>query len=122
MRIEIIETIERLFEIELDWDELYKADPHAHLYLSSDFLCSVAIRVAGKFRILTAWSDDNRCIGLLPLMVTIKWSKTGRWIMRSYRCPAIRRRPTGRFRSMCVTLSPMRNSLSSITPPVSPSA
>ena len=78
MRIEIIETIERLFEIELNWDELYKADPHAHIYLSSDFLCSVAIRVAGKFRILVAWSDDNRCIGLLPLIVMTRWSKSGR--------------------------------------------
>jgi len=75
MRIETIETIERLFEIELDWDELYKTDPHGHLYLSSDFLCSIAIRVAGKFRILTAWSDDNRCVGLLPLIVMTRWSK-----------------------------------------------
>ncbi len=78
---EIIESIERLFEIELDWDELYRADPHSHLYLSSDFLCSVAIRVAGKFRILTAWSDDNRCIGLLPLIVTTRWSKSGRCLI-----------------------------------------
>lgn len=77
MRTEIIDTIERLFEIELDWDELYKADPHAHVYLSSDFLCTVAIRVAGKFRILTAWSDDDRCIGLLPLIVTTRWSQSG---------------------------------------------
>ncbi|MEM9208819.1 MAG: GNAT family N-acetyltransferase [Pseudomonadota bacterium] len=76
MRIETIESIERLFEIELDWDELYKADPHAHIYLSSDFLCSVAIRVAGKFRILVAWSDDDRCLGLLPLIVTTRWSKS----------------------------------------------
>ncbi len=81
MRIEIIETVERLFEIELEWDELYKADPHAHLYLSSDFLCSVAIRVAGKFRILAAWSEDNRCVGLLPLIVTTKWSKSGRCLV-----------------------------------------
>ena len=76
MHIEIIETIERLVEIELDWDELYKADPHAHLYLSSDFLCSVAIRTAGKFRILTAWSEDNRCVGLLPLIVMTRWNKS----------------------------------------------
>ncbi|MEM9333339.1 MAG: GNAT family N-acetyltransferase [Pseudomonadota bacterium] len=75
MRIETIETIERLFEIELAWDELYQADPHAHLYLSSDFLCAVAIRVAGKFRVLVAWSDEERCIGLLPLIVTTKWNK-----------------------------------------------
>ncbi|MEM1114226.1 MAG: GNAT family N-acetyltransferase [Pseudomonadota bacterium] len=75
MRIETIETIERLVKIELDWDELYKADPHAHLYLSCDFLCSAAMRVAGKFRILVAWSDDDRCIGLLPLIVRTKWSK-----------------------------------------------
>ncbi len=75
MRIETIETIERLFEVELAWDELYKSDPHAHVYLSSDFLCSVAIRVAGKFRILVAWSDDGRCVGLLPLIVTTRWSK-----------------------------------------------
>ncbi len=75
MRIETIETIERLFDIELDWDELYRADPHAHLYLSSDFLYSVAIRVAGKFRILAAWSEDGRCVGLLPLFVTTRWSK-----------------------------------------------
>ncbi|MEM7706913.1 MAG: GNAT family N-acetyltransferase [Pseudomonadota bacterium] len=75
MRIESIETIERLFELELVWDELYEADPHAHVYLSSDFLCSVAIRVAGKFRILAAWSDDQRLVGLLPLIVTTRWSK-----------------------------------------------
>ena len=25
-----------------------------------------------------AWSDDNRCIGLLPLIVTTRWSKSGR--------------------------------------------
>jgi len=81
MRIETIETIERLFEIELDWDELYQADPHAHIYLSSDFLCSVAIRVAGKFRILVAWSDDNRCIGLMPLIVTTRWSRTARCLV-----------------------------------------
>lgn len=81
MRIETIETIERLFEIELLWDELYRADPHSQLYLSSDFLCSVAIRVAGKFRILVAWSDDDRCIGLMPLIVTTKWSKSGRCLV-----------------------------------------
>jgi CelD/BcsL family acetyltransferase involved in cellulose biosynthesis len=81
MRIEIIETVERLFEIALDWDELYRADPHAHLYLSSDFICSVAIRVAGKFRILVAWSDDGRCIGLLPLIVTTRWSKSERCVI-----------------------------------------
>lgn len=76
MHVEVIETVERLFEIELAWDELYAADPHAHLYLSSDFLCAVAIRVPHKFRILAAWSDDNRCIGLLPLLVRTKWSKS----------------------------------------------
>lgn len=76
MRIEIIETVERLFEIELDWEELYKADPHSHVYLSSDFLCSIAIRTAGKFRILVAWSDNNRCVGLLPLIVMSRWSKS----------------------------------------------
>ncbi|MEM6514028.1 MAG: GNAT family N-acetyltransferase [Pseudomonadota bacterium] len=77
MRIETIDTLDRLFEIELDWDELYQADPHAHLYLSSDYLCSVGIRVAGKFRVLVAWSDDNQCLGLLPLIVTTRWSKSG---------------------------------------------
>jgi CelD/BcsL family acetyltransferase involved in cellulose biosynthesis len=81
MRIETVKTIERLFELELDWDELYKADPHAHLYLSSDFMCSVAIRAAGKFRILIAWSDDDRCLGLLPLIVTTKWSKSERCVI-----------------------------------------
>ncbi|MEM0954390.1 MAG: GNAT family N-acetyltransferase [Pseudomonadota bacterium] len=75
MRIEVIETVDRLIEIEVDWNELYKADPHAHLYLSSDFLYAIAVRVAGKFRVLTAWSDDGRCVGLMPLIVTIKWSK-----------------------------------------------
>jgi len=76
MLIETVETVERLFEIEVDWDELYKADPHAHLYLSSEFLYPIAIRVTGQFRILVAWSDDNRCVGILPLIVTTRWSKT----------------------------------------------
>ncbi|MEL6869147.1 MAG: GNAT family N-acetyltransferase [Pseudomonadota bacterium] len=78
MRIETIETIDRLTEIELDWDELYRADPHAHIYLSSDYLFSVASRVAGKCRIITARSDDGRLIGLLPLMVTTQWDKSSR--------------------------------------------
>lgn len=75
MRVEVIESVERLLEIELHWDELYRADPHAHLYLSSDFLYPIAIRVPGRFCVLAAWSDDNRCVGLLPLLVTTKWSK-----------------------------------------------
>ena len=74
MRVEVIESLERLIEIELAWDELYHADPHAHLYLSSDFLCAIAVRVQGKFRVLTAWSDDDRCVGLLPLIVMTKWN------------------------------------------------
>ncbi|MEM9172663.1 MAG: GNAT family N-acetyltransferase [Pseudomonadota bacterium] len=77
MRIEVIDTVERLFEIELAWDELYRADPHAHLYLSSDYLCAVAIRVPDTFRVLVAWSEDGRCVGMLPLMVTTQWSKSG---------------------------------------------
>lgn len=76
MRIETIATVERLHDIEMAWDELYSIDPHAHLYLSSDFLCAIAPRVAGNFRVLTAWSDDGRCVGLLPLMVTTQWSKS----------------------------------------------
>ncbi len=83
MRIEVIESVGRLVDIELAWDELYKADPHAHLYLSSDFLCSVAIRVEGKFRILVAWSDDDRCVGLLPLIVTTRWSRTGQCLINA---------------------------------------
>jgi len=83
MRIEIIETLERFFDIELHWDELYKADPHAHIYLSSDFLGSVAVRMDGKFRILTAWSEDGRCVGLLPLIVTTRWSKTGNGLINA---------------------------------------
>lgn len=76
MRSEIITTVERLFEIEVAWDELYRADPHAHLYLSSDFLCSIAIRSAGRFRIVVAWSDEDVCVGLIPLLITTRWSKT----------------------------------------------
>ncbi|MEL7022291.1 MAG: GNAT family N-acetyltransferase [Pseudomonadota bacterium] len=77
MRIEILTTTERLTEIELSWDELYRSDPHAHIYLSLDFLHAVAVRVPGKFRVLVAWADDGRCVGLLPLMVTTQWSKSG---------------------------------------------
>ncbi|MEE4384522.1 MAG: GNAT family N-acetyltransferase [Pseudomonadales bacterium] len=75
VHIEVIDTVERLMEIELAWDELYRTDPHAHLYLSCTFLSSIAIRTAGRFRILTAWADDGRCVGLLPLIVTTRWSK-----------------------------------------------
>lgn len=78
MRIEIIDTVDRLAEIELAWDELYKADPYAHFYLSSQFIRMTAMKATGKFRVIAAWSDDERCIGLLPLVVTIRWSKTKR--------------------------------------------
>lgn len=76
MRVEIITTISRLAEIALEWDELYKSDPHAHIYLSSGFLSSVALRAQGTFRLLAAWSEDGRCVGILPLTTTLQWSKT----------------------------------------------
>lgn len=76
MQIETIESVDRLCDIELDWDELYKSDPHAHFYLSSLFTTAVAMRAQNKFRILAAWSQDGRCIGILPLVVTIRWSKS----------------------------------------------
>jgi CelD/BcsL family acetyltransferase involved in cellulose biosynthesis len=76
MRIEVIDSVLRLTEIEVAWDELYSCDPHAHFFLSSDFIYAVAIRASGKFRILATWSDDDRLVGALPLLVTTKWSKT----------------------------------------------
>ncbi|MGD1955952.1 MAG: GNAT family N-acetyltransferase [Sphingomonadales bacterium] len=78
MHIEIIETVDRLFEIELEWDELYKTDPHAQIYLSCQFIGAVALRSGRKFRVMTAWTDDQRCLGILPLVVTTRWSKSNR--------------------------------------------
>ena len=77
MHIESVETVQRFIEIELEWDELYKTDKSANIYLSSRFMASIVIRAAGRFRILVAWSDDKRCIGIFPLLVQTRWSKTG---------------------------------------------
>lgn len=77
MHIEAVETVERVVEIETDWDELYKLDPDANIYLSSRFISSIALRAVGKFRILVAWSDDKRCVGIFPLLIKTRWSKTG---------------------------------------------
>lgn len=76
MQVEIIQDVERVFDIELAWDELYQLDPHAHIYLSSRFLSPIAIRSAGKFRILVAWSEDRQCVGLLPLVLMTRWSQS----------------------------------------------
>ncbi len=76
MRIETVETASRFIELELDWDELYKADPSASVYLSSRFLASIVVRAPGKFRILVAWSDEDRCVGAFPLLIKTRWSKT----------------------------------------------
>ena len=81
MRIEVIDSVQRLTEIEVVWDELYRCDPNAHFFLASDFIYAVAIRAAGKFRILTTWTDDDRLVGVLPLLVTTKWSKTQRCLV-----------------------------------------
>ncbi|MEO1251110.1 MAG: GNAT family N-acetyltransferase [Pseudomonadota bacterium] len=78
MQIEIIDTAERVIEIELDWDELYKKDPSANIYLSSRFISAIAIRATGRFRILAAWSGDKHCLGIFPLLVSTRWSKTER--------------------------------------------
>ncbi len=75
MHIEVIDTAERVLEIELAWDELYKKDPYASIYLSSRFISAIAMRATGKFRIVTAWSDDQRCLGILPLLITTRWNK-----------------------------------------------
>ncbi len=77
MHVEVINTADRVIELELDWDELFIKDPSATLYLSSRFISAIAMRTVGKFRILAAWSEDHRCVGLLPLLVTTRWSKTG---------------------------------------------
>ncbi|MGF1456583.1 MAG: GNAT family N-acetyltransferase [Alphaproteobacteria bacterium] len=77
MHVETIETAARLIEIELDWDELYRRDPSATVFLSSRFLTSIAFRAMGKFRILVAWSDDRTCLGAFPLFVKTRWSKSG---------------------------------------------
>lgn len=76
MRIELVETIQRFVEIELEWDELYSKDPSANIYLSSRFFAPIIIRAVGKFRILVAWSDDNHCVGVFPLLLKTRWSKT----------------------------------------------
>ncbi|MEL6359664.1 MAG: GNAT family N-acetyltransferase [Pseudomonadota bacterium] len=76
MKIEIIETPARLIEIELDWDELYKRDPFANIYLSSRFISSVVARLTSQFRILIAWSGGGTCIGALPLFIKTRWSKS----------------------------------------------
>lgn len=78
MHIEIVDSIRRVIEVELDWDELYKIDPDANIYLSHRFISSIAARAAGKFRILMAWSDDKRCIGIFPLLMQTRWNKTAK--------------------------------------------
>ncbi len=83
MRIETVENLERLLALDVHWDELYRADPAAHVYLSSDFLIAAASRVSGKFRVLVAWSDDDRMVGLLPLLVTTRWSKPSRCLVNA---------------------------------------
>ncbi len=76
MHVERVETVERLSEIELDWDELYKADPAANIYLSASFILSIVKRTTVNFRILVAWTDEKRCVGALPLHIKTRWSKT----------------------------------------------
>ncbi|MEL7028174.1 MAG: GNAT family N-acetyltransferase [Pseudomonadota bacterium] len=76
MHVELVETVSRFIEIELDWDELYKKDPSASVYLSSQFLAPVVVAASGRFRILVAWSDEKRCVGIFPLLVRTRWSKT----------------------------------------------
>lgn len=78
MHIERIETVERFSEIELDWDELYKVDPAANIYLSASFLLAIVKRTVVKFRILVAWTEDGRCVGALPLHIKTVWSKSER--------------------------------------------
>lgn len=75
MRIETIVTVERLHEIEVDWNTLYKSDPNAQFYLSARFVTSAAMHARDRFRVLTAWSEDGQCLGILPLVITIRWSK-----------------------------------------------
>lgn len=75
MHVEIIESGERFIEIETDWDELYRRDPSAHVYLSSRYISSILIRLPGRFRVLLAWTDDGSCVGALPIYSKTKWSR-----------------------------------------------
>ncbi|MEM9170764.1 MAG: GNAT family N-acetyltransferase [Pseudomonadota bacterium] len=76
MQIEIVETATRFSEIEVDWDDLYRRDPHATVYLSSRFIASILVRAPGRFRILLAWTDDQRCVGALPLQIRTQWNRS----------------------------------------------
>lgn len=80
MHIEVIETAERVVEIDLVWDELYQRDHQAHFYLSSRFISAIALRTPGRFRLLAAWSEDGHLVGLFPLILLTQWSKTAKQV------------------------------------------
>ncbi|MEL6365905.1 MAG: GNAT family N-acetyltransferase [Pseudomonadota bacterium] len=73
--VEHVTSVQRFIEIELDWDELYKSDPYSNIYLSSRFFASLVLRAQGKFRILLAWSNEKRCVGVFPLLLKTRWNK-----------------------------------------------
>jgi len=78
MRIEKVETPERFAQIETDWDEVYKKDPHANFYLSSRFVGTIVRHAARRFRIYVAWAADGACAGVFPVYVRTKWSNARR--------------------------------------------
>ncbi|MEM6415417.1 MAG: GNAT family N-acetyltransferase [Pseudomonadota bacterium] len=80
MHIEVIESSARFVEVETDWDELFAIDPCSHIYLSSRYIRAIVARAVGKFRILTAWTDDQRLVGVFPLFPRTKWDTKEKYL------------------------------------------
>ena len=80
MRIEVIDTLERLVALRPSWNAVHASDPAADFFLSFTWMERTLDAHPGQWRIVVAYDRDGHARAFLPLRHRTRWSgKSGRF-------------------------------------------
>jgi CelD/BcsL family acetyltransferase involved in cellulose biosynthesis/Tfp pilus assembly protein PilF len=79
MRVDVIDTAEKLAALEANWNAVYDADPDAHFFLSFPWISKWLARVTYPSLVLAVRADEDASdyVAFLPIWIKTKERKTG---------------------------------------------
>src|SRR5262245_1448214 len=79
MRVDVIDTAEKLAALEANWNAVYDADPEAHFFLSFAWMSKWLARVSYPSLVLAVRPDEDNVdyVAFLPIWIKTKERKTG---------------------------------------------
>ncbi|MBJ7576534.1 GNAT family N-acetyltransferase [Devosia sp. MC532] len=80
MLVTAISTTTELSALESQWNRLYAQDPHAHYFLSYDFMRDWLVALEGGWQVLVARNTaDGEIVALLPLRFRLRTLPSGKF-------------------------------------------